>query len=134
MGYSNFSHNHLYLVGCETNGLRRMFLVNLQKAFNIINHKILKKMLSVTLSATQLFGFLVWVVALFTIFEVSIKNEFSNVASTDCGVAQQSTGFPCWGSPPTSQNFAHSPHLEKLTPVDSPTITTKFLFSGTTKG
>ena len=60
MGYSIFSHSHLHLVECKTNGQRRMVLINLQKAFDIINHKILfKKMYSAGFSATQLLGFLV---------------------------------------------------------------------------
>ena len=110
MGYSIFSHSHLHLVGCETNGQRRMVLVNLQKAFGILNHTILmKKMYPVGFSVTHSLGFLVWVVALFTSLQVSIKNKFFNVASTNCEVAQQSRGFPCWGSPTTSQTFAHSP-------------------------
>ena len=43
MGYSSFSHSHLHLVGCKTNGQRRMVLINLQKEFDIINHKIFWK-------------------------------------------------------------------------------------------
>ena len=43
MGYSIYSHSHLHLVGCKTNGERRMVLINLQKTFDIINHKILLK-------------------------------------------------------------------------------------------
>ena len=94
MDYSIFSHSHLHLVGCKTNGQIGMVLINLQKAFDIINHKILlKKMYSVGFSATQLLSFLVWVVLLLTSFQVSIKNKFSNVASTNCKVVEQSTGF-----------------------------------------
>ena len=60
MGRSILSHNHLHLVGRKANGQRRMALINLQKAFDIINHKILlRKMYSVGFSATQLLGFLV---------------------------------------------------------------------------
>ena len=99
MGYSIYSHSHLHLVGCKTNGERRMVLINLQKTFDIINHKILLKK-NVGFSATQLLGFLVWVVHLFTSFQVSIKNKFSNVASTNCGGAQQSTGFSLLGESP----------------------------------
>ena len=100
MGYSIFSQTHLHVVGHEKNGQRRMILVNLQKAFEKdINHTILlKKMHSVGFSATQLLAFLVWAVALFTSFQVSIKNKFSNVGNTNCGVAQKSRGFPCWGT------------------------------------
>ena len=43
MGYSVYSHSHLHLVRCKTNGDRRMVLINLQKTFDIINHKILLK-------------------------------------------------------------------------------------------
>ena len=43
MGYSIFSHSHLHLVGCKTNGQRRMALINLQKEFDIINRKIFWK-------------------------------------------------------------------------------------------
>ena len=101
MGYSVYSHSHLHLVRCKTNGDRRMVLINLQKTFDIINHKILlKKMYSVGFSATQLLGFLVWVVPLFTSFQVSFKNKFPNVASTNCGGAQQSTGFSLLGESP----------------------------------
>ena len=110
MGYSIFSHSHLHLVECETNGQRKMVLVNLQKAFDIINHTILlKKMYSVGFSATQLLGFLVWAIALFTSFQVSIKNKFYNVGSTNCGVAQQSRGFPCCRSPPLAKNLLIPP-------------------------
>ena len=60
MDYSIFSHSHLHLVGCKTNGQIGMVLINLQKAFDIINHKILfKKMYSTKFLATQLLGFLV---------------------------------------------------------------------------
>ena len=45
----------LHLVGCKTNDQRGMVLINLQKAFDIINHKILlKKMYSVEFSAIGL--------------------------------------------------------------------------------
>ena len=92
MGYSIFSPSHLHLVGCKTNGQRRLVLINLQKAFDIINHKILfKKMYSTKFLENQLLDFLVWVVPLFTSFQLNIKNKFSNVASTNCGVAQQLT-------------------------------------------
>ena len=72
------------------------WIINLQKAFDIINHKILlKKMYS-----AQLLGFLVWVLHLFTSFHMSIKNKFSTAASTNCGEAQQSTGFSSLGESP----------------------------------
>ena len=77
-----------------------MVLINLQNAFDIIIHKILlKKMYSVGFSATQLHGFLVRVVPLFTSFQVSIKNKFSNVASTSCGVATIDRVFLAGGVP-----------------------------------
>ena len=43
MGYSIFSHSHLPLVGYKTNGQRRLVLIRLQNAFDIINQKILLK-------------------------------------------------------------------------------------------
>ena len=43
MGYSIYTHTHLHLVGCKTNGERRMVLINLQNTFDIINHKTLLK-------------------------------------------------------------------------------------------
>ena len=77
MDYSIFTYSHLHLVHFKANDQRRMVLIDLQKAFDIINHKILlKKMYSVGFSATQFFGFLVWVMPLFTSFQVSIKNKF----------------------------------------------------------
>ena len=136
MGYSTFSHSHLHLVGCKANGQRRMVLINLQKAFDIINHEILlKNVYSVGFLVTQLFGFLVWVVPPFTSFQGNIKNKFSNVASTNCEVAQQSTGFSLLGqSPQLVKNFLISP-LGKIPPRRfRRTTTTKYLFSTTTKG
>ena len=60
MGYSIFSHSYLPLVGYKTNGQRRLVLIRLQNAFDIINQKILlKKMYSVGLSVTKLLGFLI---------------------------------------------------------------------------
>ena len=134
MGYSIFSHGLLHLVGWKTNGRRRMVLINLQKAFDIINHKILlQKTYSVGFSANQLLGFLVWVVPAYQFsseyqkwtlqcckyqrqssttfdrvyftggvpplasFQVSIKNELSNVANTNGRVAQHSTEFTLLG-------------------------------------
>ena len=41
MDYSIFSHSHLHLVGCKTNGQRKMVLTNVLKEFYIINHKTL---------------------------------------------------------------------------------------------
>ena len=50
----------LNLVGCKTNDQKGMVVINLQKAFDSINHKILlKKIYSVGFSATQLLIFLV---------------------------------------------------------------------------
>ena len=84
---------------------------DLEKTFDIINRKILlKKMCSVGFSATQLLSFLVWVVLLLSSFQVSVKNKFSNVASTNCKVTQQSTGFSLLReSPLLTQNFLISP-------------------------
>ena len=79
----------------------KLVLINSQNAFHILNHKILlKKMYSVGFSATQLLGFLVRVIPLFTSFQLSIKNKFSNVASTNCRVVQQLTEFFLLGDSP----------------------------------
>ena len=107
MGYSIFSHSHLPLVGYKTNGQRRLVLIRLQNAFDIINQKILlKKMYSLGLSVTKLLGFLIWVVALFTSFQVSIKNKFSNVSSTNCGVAHS----PTWKNSSQKTTLLCLPH------------------------
>ena len=95
MGYSCFCHSHLHLVGCKTNSQRKMVLNNLQKPFDIINHKILlKKMYFVGISATQLLVFLVWFVPLFTSLQISKKIKLLQI------VAQQSTGLSLLGKSP----------------------------------
>ena len=120
MGYSIFSHSHLHLVECETNGQRKMVIVNLQKAFDIINHTILlKKMYSVGFSATQLLGFLVWAIALFTSFQVSIKNKWKYQLWSSTTIERVSL-LP---KSLVSQKFAHSPtwkNCPQETPPPSP--------------
>ena len=107
MGCSIFSHSHLRLVGCKTDVQRRLVLIRLQNAFDIINQKILlKKMYSVGLSVTQLLGFLIWVVPPFTSFQESIKSKFSNVSSTSCGVAHS----PTWKNSSQKTTLLCLPH------------------------
>ena len=71
----------LHLVGCKTNDQIGMVLTNLQKAFDIINQKILlKKMYSFGFSANQLLVFLVSVVPLLTNLQVSIFCPIKHLA------------------------------------------------------
>ena len=138
MGYSIFSHSHLHLVGCKSNGQGRMVLMNLQKAFDIINQKTLLKK-CVLLDFQQLNCLVSWFESYFCLpvfkWVSKINSPLLQVPTAEWHNNQQD--FPCCGSPPASQKFAHPP-TGKIPPVDSSrhttTTTTKFLFSANTKG
>ena len=120
MDYSIFSHSHLDLGGCKTNKWsKRNGPYQFTKGIwhNKPQNLIVKNKFCSIFSLLSC-GFLVWVLPLFTSFQVSIKSKFSNFASTTCGVTQH--GFSYWEIPPLAKKFARSPHLEKFSPEDSP--------------
>ena len=133
MGYSIFNHGLLHLVGWKTNGRRRMVLINLQKAFDIINHKILlQKTYSVGFSANQLLGFLVWVVPAY-----QFSSEYQKWTLQCCKYQRQSSTtfdrvYFTGEVPPLAKNLLIPPP-GKILPRRIPPNTTKFLFSVTTK-
>ena len=126
MGYSIFSHGLLHLVGCKTNGQRRMALINLQKAFDIINHKILlKKMFSVGFSANQLLGFLVWVVPVY-----QFSSEYQKWILQCCMYQLQSSTtidrvYFAGGVPPLGKNLLIPPP-GKISPSRIPPTSPNF--------
>ena len=121
-----------------------MVLINSQKTFDIINHKILLKK-----------SVFCWIFSLLNCLISRFESYlylpvFKRVSKVNSPMLQVPTaekhnnlqGFPCWGCPSTSQKFSHSP-LEKFPLLNSPPLphphppdptTTKFSFSVTTKG
>ena len=97
---SGFRKNHLtdiclsYLAdkiptGFDSGLLTGMILIDLQKAFDTINHNILlKKMSSIGFSSQSITWFGSYLSN--RRFQVNIKNKYSNVANINCGVPQGS--------------------------------------------
>ena len=109
MGYSIFSQSHLHLVGCKTNGQRRMVLINFQKVFDTINHKILLKK-CVLLDFQQLN-------CLFSWFELYLRLPvFKWVSKINCCKDQ------LWSSTTIDRAFlaGRVPPLSKNLPIHSP--------------
>ena len=80
----------------------------LNKPQNLIE----KKCLLLDFQPTQLLCFFVWILPLYTSFQVSIQSKFSKVASINCGVTQWSTEFSLMGeslvlAKPKISHFAH---------------------------
>ena len=109
MDYSIFSHSHLDLGGCKTNKWsKRNGPYQFTKGIwhNKPQNLIVKNKFCSIFSLLSC-GFLVWVLPLFTSFQVSIKSKFSNFASTTCGVTQH--GFSYWEIPRLAKNLLVPP-------------------------
>ena len=99
-----------------------MVCINLQKAFDIINRKILLK----KKIFCWVFSLLICLVSWFESY-LSIP-IFKWVSKVNSPILQTSTGeyhkdlqgFPYWDNRLTSQKFDYFQHLEKFPPVDSP--------------
>ena len=75
--------------GFDCGLLTGMILIDLQKAFDTINHNILlKKMSSIGFSSQSITWFGSYLSN--RRFQVNIKNKYSNVANINCGVPQGS--------------------------------------------
>ena len=77
------------LTGFDSGLLTGMILIDLQKAFDTINHDILLKKMSLAGFSCQS---ITWFESYLSNrrFQVSIKNKYSNVANINCGVPQGS--------------------------------------------
>ena len=134
MDYSIFSHSHLHLVRCKTNGQRWIVLINLQKAFDIINHKtLLKKNVFCWIFSSSI----TWSLDLSRTSVYQFSSEYQKYIPQCCKYKLRSSttiekAFLAGGVPPLAKNLL-IPHLEKFPSVDSPLIT-KFLLSATNKG
>ena len=97
---SGFRKNHSYLTdkiltGFDSGLLTGMVLIDLQKAFDTINHNILlKKVFSIACSSQSI----TWSGSYLSNrrFQVNIKNKYSNVANINCGVSEGPILGPLW--------------------------------------
>ena len=118
MGYSIFSHSHLHLVGCKTNGQRRMVLINLQKSFDIINHKIKNVFCWIFSNSVAWFLGL----RLASVYQFSSQNQKQILQCCKYQLQSSTTFdrvFPAGRVHPLAKNFLITPP-GKIPPVDSP--------------
>ena len=117
MGYSIFSHSHLHLVGCKTNGQKSMVLINLQKPFDIINHKIKNVFCWIFSNSVAQFPGL----SRASVYQFSSQNQKQTLKCWKYQLQSSATidrVFPAGRVHPLAKNFLIPPS-GKISPVDS---------------